>query len=406
MHVIILLLYLTLVAVGSWILRKHRLSASPGLAQGPAERCEATIKAKLVPGLGRNLLSPAAARALPNRRLQKAFGIENAFTSDDTKFIHSFRREVVNLLNLSEAQWHEVGLLLRQGVQSHITSSDGIVNLAKIAQSLSLRLALNILFETDLSEVSENDIQFVADGTNRIWIESKGKHLKQISPFSEHVQFQQALLRLCPDAEPTNPMRNPMNLILPAFETMWRVTLRLFLEVVDKMTWSQMLLQYAQSPTKNNFEKPIKGSVHEISAKDVVHEALYVYPPTRRVHRLFKPSRTATPVLLRGDIEAAHSDDSIWDHALAFDPTRWHGGACKHKDILTFGIGESTCPAKHVFAPRAIGLLVGILLSEFRGSLLYVKKDEDGSMQRFIHPRGRLENGREDYLDVYFRLPN
>ncbi|KZZ90892.1 Cytochrome P450 [Ascosphaera apis ARSEF 7405] len=331
MHVIILLLYLTLVAVGSWILRKHRLSASPGLAQGPAERCEATIKAKLVPGLGRNLLSPAAARALPNRRLQKAFGIENAFTSDDTKFIHSFRREVVNLLNLSEAQWHEVGLLLRQGVQSHITSSDGIVNLAKIAQSLSLRLALNILFETDLSEVSENDIQFVADGTNRIWIESKGKHLKQISPFR---------------------------------------------------------------------------SVHEISAKDVVHEALYVYPPTRRVHRLFKPSRTATPVLLRGDIEAAHSDDSIWDHALAFDPTRWHGGACKHKDILTFGIGESTCPAKHVFAPRAIGLLVGILLSEFRGSLLYVKKDEDGSMQRFIHPRGRLENGREDYLDVYFRLPN
>ncbi|KAI5302474.1 Transcription initiation factor TFIID subunit 12 [Ascosphaera pollenicola] len=361
-------------------------------------------RGKHVLGVGVNLLEPATSRALPNKRLEIAFGIKNAFTTDEKGIIHHFRSDVVKLL--TKAQWSNIEAEFRQTIQDQIKNSDGFVNLASITQSLSLRLALRVLFNTDLSQISESDIQTVADGTNRIWLESKGKACDDISSFSEHVEFHQALRRLCLDRDPTCPSTNPMNLILPAFETMWRVTLRLFLETVDNAQWRQLLCRFASEPTKENFEQPMDGTGDMISTKDVVTEGLYVYPPTRRVHRSFKTSESSPPVIMRGDIEAAHSDENVWANALKFEPARWHEGERNHNDILTFGAGQFTCPAKPVFAPWAVGLLVGLLLSGFEGSTLCIKEAGGKKSRPFVRPHGRLENGREDYLDVDLKLPN
>ncbi|KAI5286713.1 hypothetical protein KEM54_006568 [Ascosphaera aggregata] len=386
--------------------RKHRSPTSVLQHQSldSMKTCKAIIKAVHVPGVGTNLLPPALARAVPNKRLQRAFGIENAFTSDDIEFIRSFRQDIVSLLAVQDDGWSEIRHLLYDTIRSRIEDSKEFINLAILTQSLAMRLALKVIFGTDISQVLEADVATVANATNRIWLESKSREVDDITPVVEHSEVQDALRRLCPRSDPLDRFQNPMNKILPAFETMWRVSLRLFLEARENQVWTRELVQYAQAPTKENFQRSNDDSAQlHISAKDIVIEALRLYPPTRRVHRQFRTS--ATPNIStteRGDIETAHLQESFWGNdAKKFDPSRWRRNSYDYSDILTFGTGAFTCPAKHVFAPRAVGLLAGLLLAAFEDKSLYVHvgwKGED--IRPFFRQQGRLDNTREGYLDV------
>ncbi|KAI1521642.1 hypothetical protein PtrSN001C_012156, partial [Pyrenophora tritici-repentis] len=51
--------------------------------------------------------------------------------------------------------------------------------------------------------------------------------------------------------DPTKPTENPMNLLLPAYETMWRVVIRCFLEIKycgapNKLDWTTILRGYLE----------------------------------------------------------------------------------------------------------------------------------------------------------------
>jgi len=82
--------------------------------------------------------------------------------------------------------------------------------------------------------------------------------------------------------------RNSVNVILPGYETLWRVVLRCFLEVRFRRCSSSHHLQHVlatfmSDPTMATFET--RSELQYISAKDITLESLRLYPSTRRIYR-------------------------------------------------------------------------------------------------------------------------
>ncbi|KAI5297516.1 hypothetical protein KEM55_004568 [Ascosphaera atra] len=375
----------------------------PALAYDPVQDCRAIIEAKEVPGLGQNMLTPEASRAIPNKRLEVAFGITNAFTTDDVNFIHGFRAHVADKLKLSEQRWCELGLRVKTMLPKLIHEKRA-TNLSLLMQSISLRLALDVLFEVPIDQPTEHDVKVIAGSINDIWAETKQSSGKNILPFSGRKELHGSLRNVFPDLDPFDAVSNPLTKIIPAFETIWRVTLRIYLECKPVDEWSEVLRNFSEYPTKEIFEKLLYER-QTVSAKDIVHEGFRLYPPTKRVHRAFhlrEPSGETKEITARGDIEAAHLQDKRWgdSNAETFDPTRWQKHGLRHSDILTFGTGQFTCPAKAVFGPRAVALLVGSLLSETRCFELCEHPSAAAGTQKFCRDDRRLDNSREGYLDL------
>ncbi|KAI5294868.1 hypothetical protein KEM52_003007 [Ascosphaera acerosa] len=349
------------------------------------------IRAKYLPGFGFNVLSPEASRAIPNDRLKKAFGIANAFTSHDAAFILKFRQNVNSLLNIRQDVWHDLAVELDMVFnESHFAEA---LPLASIAQCSAMLTALRVLFSRPMSELDLDDVKFVADYVHTAWLKSKDSNALDVSPFSDDLVIQFFLESFCPGIDVERPAENPLNLILPAFETMWRVVLRLVLVVRDELEWREMLIQ-AVERSPNSAPHPTEDK-DAVTVTDLVTEALRLYPPTRRVYRMWEFPTSAADVvtkrkLVRADIEQAHLDTGFWgEDAAIFNPRRWHGGSHCHAEIMSFGAGKFTCPAKHDFAPKAIAMMAGVILRRFD----VLNGPESPVLER-------LDNDREGYFDV------
>jgi len=307
----------------------------------------------------KNELSPLSSRALPNQRLRIAFGIRNAFTSDDDR---------------------------------------------SFIQTLSMRLVLWILFGRaeggSESHVQDRDLVNLAEAINRVWLESKSS---KIPKFEENHDLQAALSAVFPDHDILQPEENPLNMILPAFETLWRATLRTFIEVRfttgrGNLEWHRTLATFAQMPTMGQFK--LQGTESGISAEFLVSEALRLYPPTRRIHRKFKWGRGEI-VDVAADIETSHTAVDIWGQdATVFDPERWRYLSEEQKNAyFPFGSRPYLCPASSVFGPWMIGLLVGALISEmWQDSWLDSANPE---MMKELSSSARLRAERNAYEEVY-----
>jgi cytochrome P450 len=189
---------------------------------------------------------------------------------------------------------------------------------------------------------------------------------------------------------------NPLNIILPAYETLWRVVLRCFLEFRfrrgpdDDFTSQSIFMNFMSKPCKATFEA---ASEHQFPVKAIVLESLRLYPPTRRVYR------SEDSGLVAVDIEFIHRDPATWGlDALRFDPRRIKN--MKKQAFMPFGKGNFACPAKDIFAPMMIGILVGSLVEHIDHQFELV--DEEGSVVDLgVEP---LRNDREAYSGLRIRL--
>jgi hypothetical protein len=230
------------------------------------------------------------------------------------------------------------------------------VILSGLVQFLTLKQSLYYLFpgETSLEAEDFDDIVLIGDCVNQLWVESKEG--EDVMPeWQQETDLQDALRRVSKQVprEPTNnqlaclniwqpltsmctmfgstrswfhaltvyqraalwmqrlsgkpqeivkatcrdpriPEQNPMNLILPAYDTMWRVVMRCFIEIRHRAApnsreWSGIMANYLKelenpqcNPGKTLWTPAPKSGV---TALDIVKEALRLYPPTRCVHR-------------------------------------------------------------------------------------------------------------------------
>ncbi|KAG0161465.1 hypothetical protein PDIDSM_8999 [Penicillium digitatum] len=407
-----------------------------------------------------NTLSPHQAKAMANRHLPIAFGIDNAFTRPDSAHATMFVEKVKPLINLSAKQWYSVSEFARvttsywiehgfpgpdhngsntchkeksKGTRNHISTTCNRINLASMVQLLSLKVVLWLFFNHKTQDQTcDANLLSLAQSINRIWISSKLKATEDDVPrFEDDALLQTSLVNLFGTHD--HPEENPLNVILPSFETMWRVVLRAFLEIrfatgKEVPAWRRTMIAFASQPTKSQFEAGLtllpsrsrpessngsnlgdaRGVWTSPRAKNIVSESLRLYVPTRHIHRAYQWDQgVATSLEIKSaDIEGCHLRSDFWgSSAERFNPDRWSEITSAQGDaFMPFGCPPFECPAKPIFGPRMIGVLVGALLAamEDKDQLSSWTLDcEDGRVLGHLTSGRKLCPHRNAYTELY-----
>jgi len=372
-----------------------------------AAECREIIKSGTPPGASKNTLSALEARARPNQRLNLAFGIESCFTSSDENSCKNFRTQVEKLLYVEESEWVNFASTARQATKEALDVDGDTVSLFHVVQLLTLKTMLRVLWPDREPKQSTNEqISSLAREVNLQWLRSKEHGADENPPwsFEKQTSLKDAIKSVFPDWDEADSKQNPCNLILPGYETMWRVVLRCFIEVKARNhcqadAWRFALRRFSRNPTKQQLELPMFRPSTEVAAVHITKEALRLYPPTRRIYREYC-NNDNQKINVSADIEAMQRDLTIWeDQPNAFVPERWIGLEEGHDTgYMPFGASPNNCPAKRYknvpmpFGPSMVALLVGILVEA-----TWVAWDIDGKLQDGGRP---LDTDREAYSEA------
>lgn len=377
--------------------------------------------------------------------------------------MRQFVAKARELINLDQGDWYALAEMARMGVRGSIEravqassassrKAHTRISLVNLIQTVTLRVIIRVLFtmkDEEVLNLQDEHLLNLANAINDTWISSKTTTTTTTSPtptptstpqFKDNHHLKESLTTIFPNTDLTE--ENPLNLLLPGFETMWRVILRAFLETgytpagTGHPEWRGILVAFARRPTREQF--PLLHNDDSrggggVSVEMLVNEALRLYPPTRRVYRAFQfaeyepePEPGSSPssscrsrsgsgsksnTIASADIETTQTAPSIWGpEASIFNPRRWRCGLATTQErnaFLPFGSAPFVCPAQKVFGPRVVGLVLGVLFLEVgvgvEGSLGWVLGsdcDDDSGLED-LRTGGRLSNERDAYRELY-----
>lgn len=318
-----------------------------------------------------NVLSRWASRAIPNQRLVRAFGIDNAFTTFDRKYHKEFVDMSKKKMDMSPSDWKRVVDLARQLILSEIEGDPAVYihQLDDLVRSLCLKITLHIFFDFDPLELDNENALAITKGINDLWLESK---TGQAPSKSYKEKLSRALANFSLPMDEGDSRNNALNVILPAYETLWRVVLSCFIEVTYRkgadQRWQGLMKGFADNPTDWAFT--YQGQACEnVTVEYIVKEALRLYPSTKSVYRTFQKDDQAGQILIAADIEGCHRKSKIWQpNPERFMPSRWLdiSQEAERELFMPFGSSPFTCPAKAHYGPRIIASLVGALVTTIR----------------------------------------
>lgn len=350
------------------------------------------------------------ARARSNQRLSVAFHIDNSFTTTDAQYHAEFRKLAIQRLNLSEQEWSCLGERARQSLETswcHLetiepASGRARVQLVPLLQATVLGTILYTMFPQSWNErlssaEQQEALLTVAELIDSLWIASKSfQHTMTTDDqyTAEYQRLQDALQRLLPNLPSLSGSGkdNPLNLILPSYETLWRVVLMCLLEVYfrrrakeQKFSGYRVLLtSFCNDPSSDIFKAATKTD--GVTCSNIVSEIIRLYPPTKRIYRQIQLPDEPEKEEIAIDIEYMQRKSDIWGQdASIFRPGRWVGLSkeshkVQNQHFLGFGGGTTVCPAKFTFGPRVAALLTGALIEkcgELEGLVLGEGSDSD-----------------------------
>ena len=211
-------------------------------------------------------------------------------------------------------------------------------------------------------ELDNESIVTITESINTLWIQSKGKRGPSKADKST---LWKTLAKLFPRVDPSNKRDNPLNLIIPSYETLWRVVLAGFLHVTfvrgASPTWKSTLEHFFANPTIEARKEFSKGSEDfPVSVDHLVKETLRLYPSVKRVYRQLNLDDRPGPEDVAADIEACQRNQEVWGaDSQWFVPSRWITASDEaQKSYMAFGVSRFVCPARGEFGPMMIGILV------------------------------------------------
>lgn len=158
-----------------------------------------------------------------------------------------------------------------------------------------------------------------------------------------------ALAAVLPDLEPDDRKKNPLNLLLPGYETLSRIVLRCFTELTARNhantpSWCKVLQAFAANPTADQ-QLLISGVGTSISASQITKENLRLYPPIRRVYREYISTDGGVKTTA-ADVENCHRYSGFWTpDPPDFRPKRWNGMETKEQEA------PCSCPSARSHLP-------------------------------------------------------
>ncbi|KAI1419363.1 hypothetical protein F5Y12DRAFT_789120 [Xylaria sp. FL1777] len=312
-------------------------------------------------------------RAKPNGRLITAFHLNNSFTTTDVHVHQEFLRKAKRAIRLVHTDdWINLGKVTRTSLDfclKYFKDVQPYMPLASLVRLVSFSVVLHVLFKLDPSEIDLDEARKATEAINRLWIQSKSR--KSNPSLYDQKVLQNALEILLPKEFPCDDRTHPLNLIMPAYETLWRVVLLTFTSVAS-LNVNRRTAEELQDAVENVPQCFCQKNNTEMRALAIAKEGLRLYPPTKRIYRA-----DGDRYSIAANVEAWQHNATIWPNAISFDPTRFHnweyGGTVNIPREITlrrlsyfpFGVGRHTCPAAAGFGDRIITLLVVELTRRF-----------------------------------------
>ena len=298
-------------------------------------------------------------------------------------------------------QWETVATnateLIRQAVcPSNLTVVDEMTfaTLDSLVRSVCLKIILHVLYNKDPLRMDDESISTITGKINSLWIQSKerktpaesDKYDLEKALAKDKDDLQNALAKVIPNWDRLNRRENPLNLVLPAYETLWRVVLSGFLQVtfvegVDRGLRS-ILARFLAKPTVAAKNNSVHGrKIPTVSVDHIVQEALRLYPSVKRVYRQFYMVNKTGPEDVAADVESCQRMKTIWgEDADHYDPSRWNDLKDEAKvSYMAFGVKPFVCPAKAAFGPMMIGILVAAFAGQVSSDDWYLKLSDSSS---------------------------
>ncbi|KAI1803583.1 hypothetical protein F4811DRAFT_524045 [Daldinia bambusicola] len=191
----------------------------------------------------RSLENRLIARAIPNERLIKVFGIDNSFTTKSASTYRRFLAGVRRILPNSKTQrwpaFFDAASTACALTLAQFTDTRDSLPLAVFVRQLVFLTTLYSFFDVKPEDVNLDDVRVATLAINDLWVYSKTDTQSETLQETQ-AQLESALRRILPNRNTTD---NPLNIIIPAYETMWRVVLLTYISAgfrdVDRETAEQ-----------------------------------------------------------------------------------------------------------------------------------------------------------------------
>jgi hypothetical protein len=201
----------------------------------------------------------AASSSKPKTR--KSIRIDNPFTITDSEWHRIFVNRAKNLLRTHEHDWKFLATAESDVFQQSRSTQTPEILLVPIVQVLVFQVVMLKFFPTTRRPSMEG-IEFITSRIDTLWIASKscGSNDSTDMIVSTKLELEEKLQQVF-DADDIQGQENPLNILLPAYETMWRIVLRIFLEVrfrcmdEDRLTSTRLFKSFHESPI-GKFEEP------------------------------------------------------------------------------------------------------------------------------------------------------
>ncbi|CAG8450002.1 7136_t:CDS:1 [Acaulospora colombiana] len=383
--------------------------------------------------------SDITSRAIPNQRLRKSFDISNPFTNSNDEYRQKFRNVIINSIGLKEDGWKRLAKLALETVNYQKYKEKDTVELVPWIQNIALNVILRgyMGFDANIHGIVDDIPKLIND----IWIKSKEFNsnrqsiskskcllmnllhkaslqqseekgighapnvLQEISKIAQkHLDNVRSFTQPSPRIdEPTaDELKSPLNILLPAYETMWRVLLYAVLEIKvrgllksrnDERKVKNNFLKRLDTEAKDLLRNPHRASKNN-SLNLIVKETLRLYPATRHIHR----EKDGWKYII--DVEAIHRNPTAWgSDASRFNPERFKDFS-QNDHYIPFSVGPMQCVATK-FAPTLAAILIASVISSV--DILDIVGNNTVSKYQ-ANPDIPFENSRRSFENTFVRI--
>jgi len=316
------------------------------------------------------LKSPEYSRCKPNKWLINTLSIVNPFTIDSQSLLTGFKNKVLTTLKkwCNDDNYEELVLTIGNRIDHRLSilqSNNSKFCLSKLVKQVTLDSFLSGILNVNANEDlltelpdliihlwKNRDDKKAQDRRQELLIANKDNFSK--SEFWQQIQTvlsnHSAIISQTATNDFNEKISNPLNIIVPGWETMWRVVFYSLLELLRHPELLKELRLQLNYPSK----------LHQKCSllKWILKETLRLYPPTKNIYR----TNLKTGQDVRINVQQIHRDKNVWgSDALDFRPDRFKENltAEQEKCYLPFSI---SCPARHGFAYGFAGAIVAEIL--------------------------------------------